>query len=289
MGATGRRVWAAARAVGGIVADLGRRLGAARVSEASATLAYYALLSIFPLTVLLVAAGSFLLEGERALRLAVDAVSEAFPGTRELIERNVEQVIKLRGPVGLLSVVTLSWSASTFFSLLADNIERAWPDVASRSFVNRRLLALAMVLALAVLMVLSLLARAVLQSLPEILHLNDNGASALAAWATLSRLLPWLIMFVLYTSLYRWIPRAYVEWRAAALGAAAATLLWQTAGRALVWYLGSGLARYELVYGSLGAVIVLMLWVYVTSWVTLAGAHFSALISRRWAGPNPKG
>lgn len=288
MGAAGRRLWAAARAIWELLVEFVRRLGAARVSEAAATLAYYALLSIFPLTLLLVAAGSFLLEGERALRLAVDAVAEAFPGTRELIERNVEQVIKLRGPVGLLSVVTLSWSASTFFTLLADNIERAWPDVASRSFVNRRLVALAMVLALAVLMVLSLLARALLAGLPELLHLNDNGASALAAWGALSRLLPWLIMFLLYTSLYRWIPRAYVEWRAAALGAAAATLLWQTAGRALVWYLGSGLARYELVYGSLGAVVVLMLWAFVTSWVTLAGAHLSAAISGRLGDAEPK-
>jgi len=80
--------------------------------------------------------------------------------------------------------------------------------------------------------------------------------------------------------MYRWLPNARVPWEGALWGAAVATGLWQLAGSGFLWYLGSGLARYELVYGSIGAVVVLLLWIYLAGWVTLAGAHLSAAIGQ---------
>ena len=50
------------------------------------------------------------------------------------------------------------------------------------------------------------------------------------------------------------------------------------------WYISSGLARYEFVYGSLGAVVALMLWIYFNSLITLFGAHLGAAIARQ-TGP----
>lgn len=261
--------------------DVVRRLARARASEAAATMAYYALLSLFPLLLVLVVAGSFVLESDRAFHLVVDTVGNVLPGSRTLIEENVQRVIKLRGPVGLLGLITLIWSASSFFSLLSHNIEQAWVAVSPRSVVHRRLVALAMVVGLALLMVLSLLANAVLEGVRQGAPAGGEGTSGLGIWTTLSSAVPWLLTFLMFLSLYRWLPSPRVSWRGAAWGAGVATALWQLAGRGFVWYLESGLARYELVYGSIGAVVVLMLWIYVAGWVTLAGAHLSAAIGQR--------
>ncbi len=266
-----------------LLRDVVRRASGAHVSEAAATMAYYAFFSLFPLLVVLVVAGSFVLEAERAFGAVVGMVGQALPGSRELIEQNVHQVIRLRGPVGLVGILTLVWSASSFFSLLSDNIERAWPDGSARSAIRRRLLALAMVVGMAVLMALSLLANAVLQRLPAADFVGRLAALGRPLGASFSRVLPWGLSFMMFLSLYRWLPNRRVPWRAALWGAGSVTLLWLVAGQAFVWYLGSGLARYELVYGSIGAVIVLLLWIYLTSFVTLAGAHLTAAICDRGA------
>ena len=62
-------------------------------------------------------------------------------------------------------------------------------------------------------------------------------------------------------------------------GAAVAAVGWELANGAFKWYLTSGLARYQLVYGSLGALIALMLWIYISSIIVLFGAHLSATIA----------
>jgi membrane protein len=264
--------------------DVGRRIAVARVSQAAAAMSYFALFSLFPLLLVLVAAGGYVLASEEAYRLVVDLVSGAFPASVALIETNVQRVIRLRGPVGILSLLTLVWSASSFFFSLTTNVERAWPQASNRSIAQRRLVAIGMVVSLAGLMAASLLANALLAALPEAPYIGDLSVFGASVWGGISQFMPWILTFLMYLSLYRWIPSATVTWRAAMWGAGLATVLWHLAGTAFVLYLGSGLARYELVYGSLGALVVLMLWIYITCWLTLAGAHLSAAISQRGRG-----
>jgi len=88
-----------------------------------------------------------------------------------------------------------------------------------------------------------------------------------------------LFAFLTFLSLYRWIPNTKVEWKGVLWGAGVAAILWQIAASVFAWYMGSGFARYEWVYGSLGAVGVLMLWIYLSSWITLGGAHLRTVIS----------
>jgi membrane protein len=60
-----------------------------------------------------------------------------------------------------------------------------------------------------------------------------------------------------------------------------ASLAWELAKQAFAWYLSSGFAKYDLVYGSLGAVVALMFWIYIGSWIVFFGAHLSAVIAGR--------
>jgi membrane protein len=90
-----------------------------------------------------------------------------------------------------------------------------------------------------------------------------------------------LVTFVLFFILYRWVPNFPVPWPAAASSALLAAVAWNAFARAFSWYLGSGLAQYDLVYGSLGAIVALLYWIYWSSWIILFGAHLSAAL----AGP----
>jgi membrane protein len=80
--------------------------------------------------------------------------------------------------------------------------------------------------------------------------------------------------------MYRWVPNTRVKWSEAFWGALVATPAGEIATDAFSWYLSTGIVRYELVYGSLGTVVVLMLRIYIGALITLFGAHLSAAVAR---------
>ena len=71
-----------------------------------------------------------------------------------------------------------------------------------------------------------------------------------------------------------------MPYRAGLAGALLAGTLWEIALMAFMWFLTSGFARYELVYGSLNAIAILMIWIYLNGMIILLGAHFSAVIGQ---------
>jgi membrane protein len=259
------------------------RFAEIRGPEASASLAYYALFSLFPLTFLLVAVLGFLLESEEAFRQTVMFIRTIFPFSGDLVERNLTEVTEARGAIGAIGFLGAVWSASGFFNTLARNINRAWPSVKLRGLVQSRLVALGMVGALVALLLLSLISTTLLNLLPAFLRIIGGNPAVFEAAQQLAivRLAPAVFTLLMFTGLYRWVPNKIVRWRAVIAGAGAATVAWELAKSAFTLFLRSGLARYEIVYGSLGTLIVLMVWIYLSSLITLLGAHLVASLDLR--------
>jgi len=261
------------------------RFGELGAAEAAASMAYYAIFSLFPLLLFLVAVGSLVLRGDQARQQVLSFVTGIFPTAQELVTQNIEQVLSLRGPVGAIAAIGFLWSATGFFLVLCRNVNRAWPRARKRSVVQGRLLAIAMVASLGGFVVLWLISMGTLDLLARLDPPYWDRVAGLGPLirAMFSRVLPWLLTYLLFLVLYRWVPRIDVPWSAAGLSALAASVAWRIATAGFAWYVSSGLSRYRLVYGSLGSVVALMFWIYLTSWVTLFGAHLGAAIhySRR--------
>jgi YihY family inner membrane protein len=253
--------------------------GETRAAQAAAAMAYYAFFSLFPLLLVLVSVTSFFMAGERARQEAVSFVTEVIPVSRGLIEQNIRRVFELRGPVGIVGLIGLLWSATGVFTVLAYNVNRAWSGAEPRGFLRRRLVGLVMIGVLLILLMFSLLSSALLNLMPRLQIPLGISLYETVLWAIVSRILPLGFTFLLFLTLYRWVPRAETGWAAASGGALLAALAWEVVKNLFVWYLSSGLVQYELVYGSLGTVAVLMLWIYLSGWIALFGAHFSAALS----------
>ncbi len=274
-GATGGRL--------GIVRDAFETFGEARGAEAAAGMAYYAMFSLFPLLLALVAAGSFVLDRQAVMQQAVQLVSEAMPISQGLIRENLQQVLELRGAVGLIGLLGAVWSATGVFTILSRHVNRAWTEAEPRNFLENRLVGLGMVGILALLLALSLVSGTVLNVLSRLeLPIWQNLAIlGSPLWTILSTVIPWLFIFFLFLALYRWVPNAEVPGRAAFWASIVVAVVWEIAANAFAWYVGSGIARYRLVYGSLGAIVALMFWIYLSSWITIFGAHLAAAIARK--------
>jgi membrane protein len=137
----------------------------ARAAEASASIAYYAIFSLFPLLIILVVVGSFVLESEDVERWVLDFEAEVIPVSHQLIEENIQRIFELRGTVGFVALVGLSWSATSVLAVLVRNINCAWTEAEPRNFLESRLMALGIVGGLVVLLFLSSVLTTVLGTL----------------------------------------------------------------------------------------------------------------------------
>ena len=255
----------------------------AHAADAAAGTAYYALFSLFPLLLVLIVGGSFFLDTQRVYEQAVRLVTDMFPASGTLIEENLRTVMDLRGPVGAIGLVAALWSATGVFAVLARNVNRAWPNARARSFVASRWLALRSVGVLGALLALSLLSSAMRRFLPRLEIPLWGGISLYETWIwqVASRLVPWGFSFVLFFAVYSLVPNATVPVSAASWAALFAAIAWQLAYALFSWYVRSGLIEYELIYGSLGTIVALMFWIYLSSWIVFFGAHLSAAIASR--------
>lgn len=257
----------------------------AQAAEAAAGLAYYALFSIFPLLLFFVSLATSFLEDAAVQEIIARFVEESVPVYfQDLIKSNIEQVLAARGSVQLISMIGLLWAASAVFTVLTHNIDRAWHIALKRNFILRRLVGLGMIAAITIgLITLWIISTTLVNLLPvlEIPLLNGDSIQVYDTfvWRFFSRLIPWFLIFVTLLNLYHWVPRTNVMWREAAWGALLSSTGWEIAQRGFGWYLTSGFARYQLVYGSLGAMIAFMIWMYVTSLIVLYGAHISAAVA----------
>ena len=251
-----------------------------RGAEAAAALAYYAFLSLFPMLVFLVAAASLLLRQEDVYNQLRIVLRDIFPLPNQLLARNLDEILGLSAPVGVIALLTLLWSGIGFFSALSFNLTRAWPDARLRTILGHRVMGLKIALVILVLFILSVLlsvGTSLLPRLPLLLPTVDELIQS-RQWPVLSRFLPWFVSFLLFLALYRWVPNTRVRWRAALAGAAIASLAWQVVTEGFSWYLASGLARFEVIYGSLGGVVALLFWIYLSNMIAIFCAHLTSAI-----------
>lgn len=253
---------------------------AVRATQGAASLAYYAIFSLFPLLLFFIIGGSYFIDSGRVYLNVVRAVERIIPVSPRLIEENLQYVLEQRGSAGILVMVTLIWAATGFFTNLAYNINLAWINAPPRNLLKKYLVGLAMVMVLAGLLILSIFVDWFSQLFPFFNRLGTSS-SPYQFWIVLSSLGSWFLVFLLYLALYRWIPTVYISWPGAAWAALLASLAWKLATAGFAWYLNSGLNRYNLVYGSLGAIIALLFLIYIISTITLFGAHLSAAIDGR--------
>lgn len=259
-----------------------------RGAEGAAALAYYAFLSLFPLLVFLVAAASLLLERDDVYNQLRLILRDVFPLPSQLLASDLDQILRLSAPVGVVALVTLLWSGVGFFSAMSFNLTRAWPDARLRNILGHRVMGIKIALVLLFLFIVSVVlsvGSSLLPRMPVIIPTIEQYMNS-RQWPLVSQLIPWFASFVLFVALYKWVPNTRVRWRAAFAGALIASVAWQLLTEAFSWYLASGLAQYEVLYGSLAGVVAVLFWVYLSNMIAIFCAHLTAAIDQTSA---PKG
>ncbi len=249
--------------------------------------AYSALLSFFPV---LTSAATILVQtraGFVASTLQNFLSQIVPPGTEEL----VVQQFRVMGerPFGLLVVAGLVslWAASGVIKSLVEGFQAAYRVPRNRGFLHQSGVAMSLVLLSAVpLICASLLLvfgnqveRAVLNWMKVDAFLNPLAW----VWQFVSRMARYVLAFAttiaVTASLYYYGPYRKQRWRYVWRGAILATVLWFFATLGFAWYVRN-IARYNVMYGSIGAGIALLVWMYLIALIALIGCEFNAELER---------
>jgi membrane protein len=253
-----------------------------RGSEAAASLAYYAFFSIFPMLLVFIVVGSFFVDTEVVQSQLLIMLEGVLPGAEDLVIQNINQVLKLRGAVTFLALISLIWSSTSVFNILARNVNRAFPHAQVLDFIKGRLRGLLIFFGIALLLLLSLAASTLSGLIPAIeIPYNDIKLHETFIWQIGAFLVPVFFNWLMFWALYQWVPTVTVSRKASFLGSLIAGVAWVLLNNGFTWYLSSGLSQYQLVYGSLGTIVALLFWVYMTATIVLIGAHLTASIQQK--------
>jgi YihY family inner membrane protein len=249
----------------------------------SASIAYYSLLALFPLLFLLLAvSGLFIRRYELSGRLAL-VLGHYLPVKADFIMRNLVGISRAYGRVSILSFLLLLWSSSGVFLPIERALNRAWEVEKRRSWWRRRLLALEMAGIFGFLAMFSTLlvgTRVYIHGwlrtwiASSVLPLVEFSYRALFVAATFG------ITLCMFLVLFERLPNRPMALRQAFPGALLTALGWEAA-RALFTHV-LPLLNYRQLYGSIGVVVALMTWVYISSAIMLFGAQVSRSLYRTW-------
>jgi membrane protein len=241
-------------------------------AQRAAGVAYYAILSIFPLLLGLIAVFGFFLPSVNLQDELLKFVGKNLPGaTTDILRQNIASIVKLRGAMGVLSIVVLFWGASAMFSAISLAINRAWDIRRYRPFFIRKASELGMALSTGILFLLSLGASAIILILRGVF---DLPVAKLIIVDVGSRLVAFLLILAVFLLLYKLIPNTRTYWRYVWPGALLAAILFEIARTLFVFYL-ENFANYQLIYGSIASIIVLLVWIYYSAFIMILGAEFT--------------
>ncbi|MBR0684631.1 YihY/virulence factor BrkB family protein [Bradyrhizobium manausense] len=259
-----------------------QRIDDDRLLATAGGVVFFGLLAIFPAVTALVSSYGLFADpatiSDNLQKLAMMLPEGTFQIVQEQVGRVVSKGNTALGATFLFGLVLAVWSANAGVKSIFDALNVAYEEREKRSFIKLNMVSLAFTVG-GILALLVMVGTVV--AFPLALdHLGIAPESklivALARWPLL-----FLILLLALAVLYRFAPsRDAPRWQWLSLGALTAAILWIAGSSLLSWYLSS-FANYNATYGSLGAAIGLMMWMWMSAIVIMFGAELNSEIERQ--------
>lgn len=267
------------RAEGGLPVALARRFSDASLLTQSAALAYYSLLSLAPLLLLLLWFTASLMPSaqESLMRQIGQLVGADAERLARTIIANAEERPGIGSIAGLWSTLLLFLGATVVFGQLQDALNRIFRTDASElsgilAWLRKRVFSFGLVFALGFLLLVSMTVNTVLQLAFSHIEWLMPLVAGLATW---------LVYSLAFALMYHYLPDRRVGWWHAVVGGAFTALLF-VLGRAVIgWYLQR--SDPGSAYGSMGTLVLAIIWIYYAGLIVFVGALLTAVVDERLA------
>ena len=216
----------------------------------------------------------------------IQHIVDTYPGSSKFLHETIQSLSNVSTGVIITCAVIVLWAGSWVFAVVERALNRVW-GTTHRTFLHGRLLTLGMIGIVGLLLVVSVFGTSVLVYLQEIAGRMSPrqleryrllASVGSVFWQVVFALVSFFVTFALFAIVYRFMPNAHVTVRDTIPGAIIGGLLWEAAKYAFAWSLNY--FHYDQVYGSVGAVVAVLTWGYVSSLVLLFGAQLTGVFHR---------
>lgn len=246
----------------------------------SAQLAYFFLLSLFPLLIVLLTLLPYISIPHQDILGLFSGFAPA--EVMDLIESNISYVMNNRNG-GLLSfgIIGTIWSASTGISAIVRAFNKAYNVKESRSYIVAQGMSILLTFGAIFVFILAIVLPVFGKAIGIFLFSKLGFANEfLTVWKALSWLVSTIILFLIFTILYWIAPNVKLRCRSAFPGATFATIGWIISSLGLSFYV-ERISNYSLTYGGIGTIIVLMIWLYISAFIIIIGGEINAFYTGR--------
>lgn len=247
--------------------------------------AYYYLLSVFPLLIVAFAIIPYLNLDPNEI---MNTVEKSLPsGMAEVFEDNIVSLIETpQGGLLTIGVIGALWSASNGVNAFIKSVNSAYDVEETRSFITVRLMALGLtvglIIALGIAILLPVFGNIIVKYLDMILVLGSSKTILL-------QLLRWTISIIVLTGIllmfYRFAPNTELPFKSTLPGALVASVAWLLISFGFSFYIDN-FGNYSATYGSLGGIIILMMWFFLTGLILMVGALINVIYHQNQTDTN---
>ena len=241
-----------------------------RCPQIAASLAYATLLALIPLTVLIYKIyTTTLIDPVLQLKAQAFVFDSLSPTTAEQVRQYLFESAIQASSINIIGLFMLLISVVVMMYTIDTALNSIWKINTPRYLIRRIFVYLALLIFGPLAISFSLFASTYIASLPLIASLlGESVEKGLFSW------LPFVVLWAAFTMLYKWIPDCKVRWLHAFSGATFAVCLFEIAKTIFTLYV-SYFPNYELLYGALAAIPLLLIWIYLTWLIVLIGAEIA--------------
>jgi membrane protein len=247
----------------------------------AASIAYYALLSLFPFLLLVFSLLGSMTDNEEDRLAVLTFVFRYFPTKLDFVSNQLRAMSETSVRLGVAGGLALIWASLGVFGAITSAVNEAWGVEKNRSFWKHRMVSFLMLVAAGGVMIVALL-----------LVIAVEAAQGSSFGIMLSRF-HWLAVLQTLTVdysatalliigvglIFYFLPNAKTRFRDVWVGAALTGMLWRIAFSGFAWYIARNKSM-TMIHGSIAAVVVFLLWVYVSSIILMYGVEFTAAYAR---------
>jgi membrane protein len=247
----------------------------------AASIAYYALLSFFPFLLLVFSLLGSITNDDNDRIAVLSFVFRYFPTQLDFVNNQLLAFRETRVELGIAGALALVWASLGVFGAVTTGVNEAWGVERQRSFWKHRMVSFLMLVAAGGVTIVALLlvgAVEVAQGSVFAVMLARFGWLAILQTLTADYLAT-VLLVVGVGLVYYFIPNAKTRFRDVWVGAALTGVLWRLAFDGFSWYIARN-TSLSMIHGSIAAVVVFLLWIYVSSIILMYGVEFTAAYAR---------
>ena len=239
----------------------------------AAGMAYWTLFSLFPLALAGISIIGYFFSTQSEQEIVVDSVMSILPVSKEYITSVVSETLSKRGTLGVLATVGLLWTGASMFAAMRKSVAHVWRIAKPQNIFVQRGTDLLMIVTLGFILFWRVLVNIELIEISSIFGSNRISESV-GSYLYLGQVIAFISTWVALLLFYKYIPNTVVYWKDIWLPSLVATGLFELVQRGYIWFLNNAV-EINLVYGSMGAIMSVLLWAYLSSLCIILGSQFA--------------